>query len=236
VEKVKPTTKPMFKKLTAAMIAVSLLSVVSCDKRNITEIPKGIPSRDIPFKKITTEQTVLSQDKDFIAICHNDITLKLISESFSDKYPSIDFTNLKGRLASCVSVDEMRSVYSAFGIAEGDKIVDITIENFNLMMSIKEKYPFLITMSEQDFMLYWSDEHKKVMQLQTIGLTCSQQYAQAIADCNEDYFAALGLAGLSAAVSGPAAFVTFAVGVAGAILIHHNCMERAKRDYNNCSN
>lgn len=227
----------MFKKLTAAMIAACVLSVTSCDKSEMTHQPDN--QKPTTLSKISTTTPALHEDQDFRAMYTNDTLLRHISADMADKYTNLDFDGLKTQLQACTTVDQMRGVYSTYGISEGNRIVDLAVENFGYLQSIKQKYPSLANMSQAELVQLWSDEWNKVIVWQTIGLTCGQQYAQDVKDCNDAYAKTMfwGTAGalVGGALSGGAALAGYAVFVAGAIADHHGCIERAQRDYNNCT-
>jgi hypothetical protein len=171
---------------------------------------------------------------------NNDTILRRLSADMVDKYDNIDFDALKTQLQSCTTVDQMRGVYTTYGISEGNRIVDLAVENFGYLQSIKQKYPSLANMSQAELTQLWSDEWNKVIVWQTIGLTCGQQYTQDVKDCDDDYRNAIGAAagaGLIGLAYGgvPGAAFGFCWTIACASIAHTNCLDRALRDYNNCT-
>lgn len=222
------------------MVVVSLLFIFSCDKSKVTHQPDT--QKPTPLYTISTITTApaLHKDQDFLAMYTNDTIIRRISADMAYKYPNLDNDAMKQQLQSCTTIDQIRGVYTTNGIAEGNQITDLTIANFNYLQSIKQKYPSLANMSQAELTQLWSDEWNKIIVWQTIGLTCGQQYAQDVKDCNDAYAKTMfwGTAGalIGGALSGGAALAGYAVLVAGAIADDHGCIERAQRDYNNCKN
>ncbi|MNS75618.1 hypothetical protein D3C72_1091430 [compost metagenome] len=221
----------MFKKLTAAMIAACLLSIVSCNKSKV--VHQHDNRKPTTLSTITTTTPVLHEDQDFRAMYNNDTLLRHISADMADKYTNLDFDGLNTQLQACTTIDQLRGVYTTYGISEGNRIVDLAVENFGYLQSIKQKYPSLANMSQSELQQYWLDQWNKVMVWQNI-VSCSQQYAQDVRDCNDDYAAAVAVAAVGALFAGPGAVAALAVGIAGAVITHYNCLERAKREYSNC--
>lgn len=229
----------MFKKLTTAIVAACVLSVTSCDKSKMT--PQSANQKPVTLSTISTTTPVLNEDQDFRAMYNNDTILRRLSTDMVDKYDNIDFDALKTQLQSCTTVDQLRGVYTTYGISEGNRIVDLAVENFGYLQSIKQKYPSLAAMSQEDLAQLWSDEWNKVVVWQTIGLTCGQQYTQNVKDCDDAYKRGIAeaagagiIGGAFGGVAGAAAAFCWTIAIKS--IEHTDCLDRALRDYNNCKN
>lgn len=232
----------MKKTVSFILATLCLGTIVSCEKSKSRLPQTANESSKIQtenFKTISASNSELYKDADFVAMHHNDILLRNISEHMATKYPNLDKGSLMTQIRACASINDMRNVYLSFGIAEGNQIVDLTIQNFGYLQAIAQKFPTLAAMGQADLQNLWYEQWQKVLVLQTIGLTCGQQYAQDMKDCNDAYARAMfwGTAGALAggALTGGAALAGYGILVAAAILEHSDCLGRAQRDYSNCT-
>ncbi|RQO30681.1 hypothetical protein DBR32_08085 [Taibaiella sp. KBW10] len=228
----------MKKRVSFTIIIACLCFIISCDKKETikqsesTAVANGMLGKNL--KTISIHGAELYTDVDFLAMYKNDTILRRISEEMIFKYPEVNKESLLAQINSCTSVNDMRDVYIRFGITEGNQIVDLTVQNFGYLQSIAQKYPALANLNQTDLQHFWQQQWKKVPVLRLMGTTCAQQYAISVRDCNDDYVVNVGIAAAGSLFAGPAAVATFAVGLAGAIITHNNCIERAKRVYDSC--
>jgi hypothetical protein len=223
-------------KLSLTAIIILCFSASSCSKsehgiEELTNKPKvSLITADVGG--------ILLNDEDFIQVYRNAKKLQATIKEISTKYPDLNVLGLQEALQNCESLNDMKTVFLRFGIAEGNTIISLHEDSYNRVTSIREKHSELRALSDQELITLAIDKFSFLNSIKFVGKTCEQAYADAVGDCDEAYMSSMGYGWLTAITTGwsGGGLVATGIQVANALTSYITCLKIAKRSYEDCKN